>query len=298
MAEHKVLKNQACSLGVFERYRDEDLVSPRIDPAAKIMSLPRPAGVVLALTPSTNPVCSVFFKVILCLLTRNAIVVSPHPMAKDCCGDAARMLAAAATEAGAPDGVISLVEDVDRAARRGADGRPGDQRDRGHRGHRGGPGRAPVRQPGPGRRPGQRPGAGRRDRGRGHRGPADHREQGLRQLGAVHQRVGADRRGRRGRPAAGPAQAVRRGAARRGRPGPAAGLPVPRRPAERRGDRQGRVLDRGPGRAAGAAADQGPARPVPAGAARGAVRAREAQPGARRGHHGDRRSAASRRPAR
>ena len=44
VAEHKVLKNQACSLGVFERYRDEDLVSPRLDPAAKIMSLPRPAG--------------------------------------------------------------------------------------------------------------------------------------------------------------------------------------------------------------------------------------------------------------
>jgi hypothetical protein len=112
VAEHKVLKNQACSLGVLERYRDEDFVSPRLDPAAKIMSLPRPAGVVLALTPSTNPVCSVFFKVILCLLTRNAIVVSPHPMAKECCGDAVRMLAAAATEAGAPDGVISLVEDV------------------------------------------------------------------------------------------------------------------------------------------------------------------------------------------
>src|SRR6185312_17013257 len=112
VAEHKVLKNQACSLGVLERYRDEDLVSPRLDPAAKIMSLPRPAGVVLALTPSTNPVCSVFFKVILCLLTRNAIVVSPHPMARECCGDAVRMLAAAATEAGAPDGVISLVEEV------------------------------------------------------------------------------------------------------------------------------------------------------------------------------------------
>jgi acyl-CoA reductase-like NAD-dependent aldehyde dehydrogenase len=112
VAEHKVLKNQACSLGVFERYRDDDFVSPRLDPAAKIMSLPRPAGVVLALTPSTNPVCSVFFKVILCLLTRNAIVVSPHPMAKECCGDAVRMLSAAATAAGAPDGVISLVEDV------------------------------------------------------------------------------------------------------------------------------------------------------------------------------------------
>jgi acyl-CoA reductase-like NAD-dependent aldehyde dehydrogenase len=112
VAEHKTIKNEACSLGVFERYRHEDFVSPRIDTEAKIVSLPRPAGVILALTPSTNPVCSVFFKVILALLTRNAIVISPHPMAKDCCGDAARLLAETATRAGAPDGVISVVEDV------------------------------------------------------------------------------------------------------------------------------------------------------------------------------------------
>ena len=112
VAEHKTIKNEACSLGVFERYQHEDFVSPRVDAAAKIVSLPRPAGVILALTPSTNPVCSVFFKVILALLTRNAIVISPHPMAKDCCGDAARLLAETATRAGAPDGVISVVEDV------------------------------------------------------------------------------------------------------------------------------------------------------------------------------------------
>src|SRR5262249_42670679 len=79
VVEHKIIKNQACSLGLLKRYGDEDLVSPRIDPAGKIVSIPRPAGVILALTPSTNPVCSVYFKVILALLTRNAIVVSPHP---------------------------------------------------------------------------------------------------------------------------------------------------------------------------------------------------------------------------
>src|ERR1017187_7212680 len=84
VAEHKVIKNEACSLGLFERYAGEDLVSPRIDPGAKIVALPRPAGVVLALIPSTNPVASVYFKVILSLLTRNAVVVSPHPMAKGC----------------------------------------------------------------------------------------------------------------------------------------------------------------------------------------------------------------------
>jgi acetaldehyde dehydrogenase / alcohol dehydrogenase len=109
VVEHKVIKNEACSLGILDRYRDEDLVSPRIDPDSKILSLPRPAGVVLALTPSTNPVCSVFFKVILAMLTRNAIVISPHPMARECCADAAGLLAAAATEAGAPDGVIQVI---------------------------------------------------------------------------------------------------------------------------------------------------------------------------------------------
>jgi len=112
VVEHKVVKNEACSLGILERYRDDDYVSPRIDAAAKILSLPRPAGVILALTPSTNPVCSVFFKVILALLTRNAIVVSPHPMAQDCCADAARLLASVAAEAGAPDGAIQVVPDA------------------------------------------------------------------------------------------------------------------------------------------------------------------------------------------
>jgi acyl-CoA reductase-like NAD-dependent aldehyde dehydrogenase len=112
VAEHKVIKNEACSLGIFERYAGEDYVSPRVDTAGKIVSLPRPAGVILALTPSTNPVCSVFFKIIIALLTRNAIVVSPHPMAKDCCTDAVRLLASAAVGAGAPDGVIQVVQDA------------------------------------------------------------------------------------------------------------------------------------------------------------------------------------------
>jgi acetaldehyde dehydrogenase/alcohol dehydrogenase len=110
VVEHKTIKNQACSLGLFERYASDDLVSPRIDRAAKIVSIPRPAGVILALTPSTNPVCSVYFKVILALLTRNSVVVSPHPMARACCTDAAGLLADVAVSAGAPDGVVQVVE--------------------------------------------------------------------------------------------------------------------------------------------------------------------------------------------
>ncbi len=71
-------------------------MTPRIDAAAKIVEIPRPAGVVLALTPSTNPVATVFFECLLALMTRSVVVVSPHPLAKQCCADAARTLAAAA----------------------------------------------------------------------------------------------------------------------------------------------------------------------------------------------------------
>ncbi|MFI6602522.1 aldehyde dehydrogenase family protein [Nonomuraea sp. NPDC050536] len=111
VAEHKVVKNLACSTGLVEAYAGQDFVSPSIDPARKIVSVPRPAGVVLALTPSTNPVATVYFKVLLALMTRNAVVVSPHPLAKQCCADAARVLGEAAVAAGAPDGIVQVVEE-------------------------------------------------------------------------------------------------------------------------------------------------------------------------------------------
>ena len=111
VAEHKVLKNIACSTGIVDFYADHDYVTPRIDAAAKIVEVPRPAGVVLALTPSTNPVATVFFKCLLALMTRSVVVVSPHPLARECCADAARTLAAAAVRAGAPDGVIQVVDE-------------------------------------------------------------------------------------------------------------------------------------------------------------------------------------------
>jgi acetaldehyde dehydrogenase / alcohol dehydrogenase len=111
VAADKVVKNRACSRGIVEHYRGGDFVSPRIDPARKIVEIPRPAGVVLALTPTTNPVSTVYFKVILALMTRNAVVVAPHPRAKQCSADAARVLADAAVAAGAPDGIVQVIDD-------------------------------------------------------------------------------------------------------------------------------------------------------------------------------------------
>lgn len=111
VVEHKVVKNLACSTGLLERYAGQDFCSHQVDPGAKMVQVPRPAGVVLALTPSTNPVASVYFKALLALMTRNAVVISPHPMAQEVCADAARTLAEAAVAAGAPEGTVQWVEE-------------------------------------------------------------------------------------------------------------------------------------------------------------------------------------------
>lgn len=111
VVEHKRIKNEACSTGLVKLYADEDFISPRIDQARKIVELPRPAGVIFALIPVTNPVATIFFKTLLALMTRNAIILSPHPQAKGCCTDAARVLAEAAKAAGAPDGAVQVIDE-------------------------------------------------------------------------------------------------------------------------------------------------------------------------------------------
>ena len=94
-----------------ERYAGDDFAGIQVDEAAKIVAVPRPAGVVLALTPSTNPIATVYFKVLLALMTRNAVVVSPHPLARKVCSEAVHLLAEAAAAAGAPDGCLQVVEE-------------------------------------------------------------------------------------------------------------------------------------------------------------------------------------------
>ncbi len=111
VVEHKVMKNQACSKGIVDLYRNEDFVSPQIDAEQKIVALPRPAGVGFALIPVTNPIATVFFKTLLALMTRNAVIVSPHPGARDVCVEAVHHLAAAAEAAGAPANAIQVLEE-------------------------------------------------------------------------------------------------------------------------------------------------------------------------------------------
>lgn len=109
VAEHKAIKNRITSTGFYEHYRDRDFVGKRIRAEDKIVEIPRPAGVVFALIPSTNPISTVNFKVMSALMTRNAIVISPHPAARECSVDAIDHLAEVAADAGAPDGTIQVV---------------------------------------------------------------------------------------------------------------------------------------------------------------------------------------------
>lgn len=111
VVEHKTLKNQLCTHELLDYYRDLDLVTPRIDAERKIVAMPKPAGVIFALAPATNPVATVYYKAMLAVLSRNAIVLSPHPAAKACSADAAHHLAEAAEAAGAPSGIIQCVEE-------------------------------------------------------------------------------------------------------------------------------------------------------------------------------------------
>lgn len=111
VAAHKTIKNELTAKPLVDFYRDEDFVSPKIDEARKIVAIPRPAGVIVALSPSTNPIATINFKVLLALMTRNAVVVSPHPAARACAVEACRVLSEAAAAAGAPDGVIQVIEE-------------------------------------------------------------------------------------------------------------------------------------------------------------------------------------------
>ena len=106
---HKRIKNEMTAMPLVDYYRDDDYVNPRISENLKIVEIPRPAGVIFALTPSTNPISTLNYKIVLAMMTRNAIVISPHPAVRNCCVEAANSLAVAATAAGAPASSIQVL---------------------------------------------------------------------------------------------------------------------------------------------------------------------------------------------
>ena len=98
---------------VWESIRDLKTVGViRHDPDRRLYEIAWPMGVVAALIPSTNPTSTTFFKALIAVKARNAIVFSPHPAAKRCTYEAAHTMALAAENAGAPKGLISCLQQV------------------------------------------------------------------------------------------------------------------------------------------------------------------------------------------
>ena len=109
--EDKVIKNHYASEYIYHAYRNTKTVGVlEEDPAFGIKKIAEPIGLVAAVIPTTNPTSTAIFKALLCLKTRNAILISPHPRAKKCTAEAARIVYEAAVKAGAPDGIIGCIE--------------------------------------------------------------------------------------------------------------------------------------------------------------------------------------------
>ncbi|MBU4200323.1 MAG: bifunctional acetaldehyde-CoA/alcohol dehydrogenase [Verrucomicrobia bacterium] len=113
--EDKVIKNLFATESVYNDIRDVKTVGIIGDnPATGIMEFAEPLGVILGITPITNPTSTVMFKCMIALKTRNAIVFSASRNALKCSNEAARVMYDAAVAAGAPDDVIRWVEDPSR----------------------------------------------------------------------------------------------------------------------------------------------------------------------------------------
>ena len=110
VVEHKVLKNQLCSTLLWEHIRNVRTVGViDRDDARGMFKVALPMGVVAALIPSTNPTSTAFFKSMIAVKARDAIVISPHPAAARCTHAAAAVMMEAAARAGAPEGLISCM---------------------------------------------------------------------------------------------------------------------------------------------------------------------------------------------
>jgi len=109
--EDKVIKNHFASEFIFNKYRNTKTVGTlSIDDAAGLETIASPMGIVGAIVPVTNPTSTTIFKVLLALKTRNGIIVSPHPQAKECVVHTIEILKEAAEKAGAPKGIIQVVK--------------------------------------------------------------------------------------------------------------------------------------------------------------------------------------------
>lgn len=110
--EDKVLKNHYAAEYIYNRYKNEKTCGViERDEAAGYTRIAESIGVAAAVIPTTNPTSTAIFKALICLKTRNGLILSPHPRAKRCTIEAARIILKAAVEAGAPENIIGWIEE-------------------------------------------------------------------------------------------------------------------------------------------------------------------------------------------
>ena len=111
VVEDKVIKNHFASEYIYNAYKNEKTCGVlEEDPSFGIQKVAEPIGVVAAVIPTTNPTSTAIFKALICLKTRNGIIISPHPRAKESTIAAAKVVLEAAVAAGAPEGIIGWID--------------------------------------------------------------------------------------------------------------------------------------------------------------------------------------------
>lgn len=111
VVEDKVIKNNYASEYIYNTYKNTKTCGVvEEDAAFGIKKVAEPLGVIAAVIPTTNPTSTAIFKALLALKTRNGIIFSPHPRAKRCTIEAARIVLEAAVAAGAPENLIGWID--------------------------------------------------------------------------------------------------------------------------------------------------------------------------------------------
>jgi acetaldehyde dehydrogenase/alcohol dehydrogenase len=111
VVEDKVIKNNYASEYIYNAYKETKTCGViEEDKAFGIKKIAEPIGVIAAVIPTTNPTSTAIFKCLIALKTRNAIIISPHPRAKQSTIAAAKLVLEAAVEAGAPEDIIGWID--------------------------------------------------------------------------------------------------------------------------------------------------------------------------------------------
>ena len=111
IVEDKVIKNHYASEYIYNAYKNTQTCGViEEDKAYGIKKIAEPIGLIAAVIPTTNPTSTAIFKALISLKTRNGIIFSPHPRAKKCTIEAAKIVLDAAVAAGAPKGIIGWID--------------------------------------------------------------------------------------------------------------------------------------------------------------------------------------------